>query len=271
MPVTTYLDFGMTKAGKRTCYDYREGQIAYDLFMGARYLNDVIAYRQGEALKVYHPEDVRDNLRKHTALSVCRDTSPHLTYYEVGSSVMGAIDGINYLDAHYRSLDTRAVKWCGVDNSPFMNAMARYTHEGYDLQLSETTAPVPCDVFFAKGVSLLYAIDSEASFAAVLGASRIAVFDYTFARGGKVRDVVGTGLPVTFLDLDECRRLLTLPGKTLTLSPYGIRTYHQDPSKVTFDCLYGDHEVVDRYLAAWEKNAAEFEEVWQFPLVRPAP
>ena len=45
--VTTYLDFGMVTWEKRTCYDYREGQQAYDLFMGARYLNDMIAYREG--------------------------------------------------------------------------------------------------------------------------------------------------------------------------------------------------------------------------------
>src|SRR4051812_41724277 len=62
--VTTYLDFGMTKGGKRTCYDYREDQPAYDLFMGARYLRDLIAYREGNADEVYHPEDVRDTLRK---------------------------------------------------------------------------------------------------------------------------------------------------------------------------------------------------------------
>src|SRR5918992_2404452 len=140
--VTTYLDFGMTKGGKRTSYDYREGQQAYDLFMGARYLNDLIAYREGRVEAVYHPEDVRDNLRKHTALTVCRARDRHPVYYEIGSSVMGAIDGINYLNQRYQSLETAKIQWHGVDNSHFMNAMAEYTHHGYDLQLRETVAPI---------------------------------------------------------------------------------------------------------------------------------
>ena len=50
-----------------------------------------------------------------------------------------------------------------------------------------------CDLFFAKGVSLLYAIDNEALFCDVLAMSRIAVFDYTFALGHKITEVVGTG------------------------------------------------------------------------------
>ena len=118
--------------------------------MGARYLNDLIAYRHGNVADVYHPEDVRDNLRRYTALSVSRQTGRRLMYHEIGSLVMGAIDGLNYLNARYGLVDTRAMTWYGVDNSRFMNAMALYTHEGYDIHLSETTAAVPCDLFFAK-------------------------------------------------------------------------------------------------------------------------
>ena len=267
--VTTYLDFGMTKRGKRTCYDYREGQQAYDLFMGARYLNDVIAYREGRVNAVYHPEDVRDNLRKYTALTVCRDGGRHLTYYEIGSSVMGVIDALNYLNQRYGMLETRDITWHGVDNSYFMNAMARYTHEDYDVNLSETVAAIACDLFFAKGVSLLYAIHTEESFAEVLARSRIAVFDYTFTTAARIHDIVGTGLPVTYLNLDECKQRLVRPGKELILTPYTLRTYHLSPDKVTYDCIYGDVDVVDRYVAAIERNASEFESVWGRPLIRP--
>src|SRR4051794_7011710 len=115
--VTTYLDFGMTQGGRRTSYDYREGQNAYDLFMGARYLNDLIAYRGGEVGAAFHPEDLRDNLRKHTALTVCRRPTHPLTYYEIGSSVMGVIDAVDCLNRKYADLDTREIVWCGVDNS----------------------------------------------------------------------------------------------------------------------------------------------------------
>jgi len=269
-PVTTYLDFGMVKRGKRACYDYREGQQAYDLFMGARYLNDLIAYRAGRVDAVYHPEDLRDNLRKHTALTICRRDGSGLVYREIGSSVMGAIDAVNHLDRLYQSVDTRQVTWSGADNSPFMNAMAQYTHEGYDLRLSDVVVAVSCDVFFAKGVSLLYAVHTEELLAQVLDASRIAVFDYTFTTGQRLTDVVGTGLPVTFLNLDACRERLEKPGKTLRLEPYTIRTYHLSPDKVTFECLYGDRDLVDRYTDLIEQRSAAFESMWGRPLIRPS-
>jgi hypothetical protein len=268
--VTTYLDFGMVKDRKRTCYDYREGQIAYDLFMGARYLNDLIAYRHGNVDDVYHPEDLRDTLRKYTALSVCRRESDDLSYYEVGSSVFGVIDALNYLNETYRELETRDISWYGVDNSKFMNAMARYTHEGYAIQLSESVEPLPCDLFFAKGVSLLYAIDTVDLFYDVLRASRIAVFDYTFARKGNIAEFVGTGLPVTFLNFDDCERHLQMPGRTLILNPYTIKTYHHDPNKITYDCIYGDSAVVERYLRELERKTAQFEALWHRPLLRGA-
>jgi hypothetical protein len=259
----------MTKRGKRTCYDYREGQQAYDLFMGARYLNDVIAYREGRVDAVYHPEDVRDNLRKYTALTLCSGSNRRLTYHEIGSSVMGVIDALNYLNGRYGALSTRDITWCGVDNSHFMNAMAGYIHEGYDLTVTETAAPVACDLFFAKGVSLLYAIHTEELFAEVLAQSRIAVFDYTFTTAPRYHDVVGTGLPVTYLNFDECRSRLVRTGKKLILTPYTLRTYHLSLDKVTYECIYGDMEVVGRYVGAIEKNASEFESVWGRPLVRP--
>jgi hypothetical protein len=267
--VTTYLDFGMTKRGKRTCYDYREGQQAYDLFMGARYLNDLIAYREGRVEAVYHPEDVRDNVRKYVALTVCRRGDGRLTYYEIGSSVLGVIDALNHLNQKYRDLATHEIAWYGVDNSHFMNAMARYTHHDYDVHLSETVTPVPCDLFFAKGVSLLYAIHTEELFADVLGQSRIAVFDYTFTTAARIHDVVGTGLPVTYLNLDECTRRLTRKGKKLIVQPYTLRTYHLTPDKVTYECIYGDDAVVDRYVEALDTKARAFEALWGHPLVRP--
>lgn len=267
-PVTTYLDFGMTQGGRRVSYDYYEGQQAYDLFMGARYLHDLIAYRSGNVDAVHHPEDLRDQLRKYCALVACRADTRRLSYYEIGSSVFGVIDALNFLDRKYGELNTSSIAWHGVDNSAFMNGMARATHDTYDIQLRDRPAALPCDVFFAKGVSLLYALDDEALFCDVLANCQIAIFDYTFARGERITEVVGTGLPVTFLNLDECRSRLTADGKALLLAPYTLKTYHQDPAKVTYDCVYGDRAVIDRYLADLERRTNGFEALWQRSLLR---
>jgi hypothetical protein len=268
--VTTYLDFGMTQGGRRTSYDYREGQNAYDLFMGARYLNDLIAYRAGDVNGAFHPEDLRDNVRKHTALSICRRSTHPLTYYEIGSSVMGVIDAVECLDRKYAELDTRGIVWRGVDNSTFMNAMARYTHPDHDVRLATTARSIPCDVFFAKGVSLLYAVAEEELFCDVLANSRLAVFDYTFSLGERLHEVVGTGLPVTFLNLDECRRRLSaMPGKTFILEPYTIKTYHHGGVKATYDCVFGDHDAVHAYFEKMEARIRAFDADWNCPLMRP--
>jgi hypothetical protein len=269
---TTYLDFGLTQGGRRTAYDYYEGQHAYDLFMGARYLHDLIAYRNGDVDAVHHPEDLRDNLRKYVALATCAPRTSRLSYYEIGSSVFGVIDALNYLDQTYKQLNTSAITWFGVDNSRFMNHMARYTHEDYDISVSETVRVLPCDVFFAKGVSLLYALHDESLFCDVLASSRLALFDYTFSRREKIGDVVGTGLPVTFLSLNEIRQRLEVLGKTLILEPYTIKTYHQSAAKVTYDCVYGDADVVAEYASHVSTRTHDFERDWNRPLLRtPAP
>lgn len=97
------------------------------------------------------------------------------------------------------------------------------------------------------------------------------MFDYTFSRNGRLAEFVGTGLGVTFLSLDECQRGLAVDGKTLVLQPYTIKSYHQSPAKVTYDCIYGDRDLVAHYQAALERRTCTFERIWQRPLLRPSP
>ena len=180
----------------------------------------------------------------------------------------GGIEALNFLNSQYQELDTRGITWHGVDNSSFMNAMARYTHEGYEMHLAETVSPVPCDFFFAKGVSLLYAVNCEELLARVFEQSRIGVFDYTFTTEARIADVVGTGLPVTFLNLQECQRRLQTAGRKLVLHPYTIRNYHDTPDKVTCDVLYGEADLVERYIAEMDHRSQEYESRWHRPLIR---
>ncbi|SVD66834.1 uncharacterized protein METZ01_LOCUS419688, partial [marine metagenome] len=87
--ITTYTDFGKVQGGMRTSYAYHTGQEAYDLYMGARYLQDMLFYDQGKVDIVFQPEDLRDNKRKYAGLVACKEGVDHLTYYEVGSSAFG--------------------------------------------------------------------------------------------------------------------------------------------------------------------------------------
>ena len=115
-----------------------------------------------------------------------------------------------------------------------------------------------CDFFFAKGVSLMYAYSEEEAMCEMLTKTRLAVFDYTFANGERIVDHVGTGLGVTYLSLAKCKRLLeSHKGKVLVLKPYVIKQYHQGGDRVTYDCIYGERELIERYMANLEESTGE--------------
>ena len=252
--VRTYLEFGKKEGKKNTVYDIRQEQEAYDFFMVARYLKDIIGYKTGDIKMVHHKEDLEDNIKKYSALSVCKSFSESQVYYEVGSTLMGVIDSLEYLNKKLRKLKIRQIKFVGVDNSDMMNYVAAYTHESYKLRLYKKIKVLKCNLFFAKGVSLLYAFDDEKLFCDVLKNSDISIFDYTFSLKGRIRDYVGTGKAVTFLSLDKCRKYLKYKNKELFLSPSN-RIYNADKSKATFECVYGDKLLVKKYFEECERNS----------------
>lgn len=260
--VTTFLDFGKTQGGRRTSYDYYEGQDAYDLFMGSRYFKDIIFYRESEVDKVYQVEDLRDHTRKYAALVACKHiNNGKMIFFEPGSAAMGVIDALEYLNKKYGLLNVKEISFKGIDNSRWMNAAALYTHEQYDVKLWESTEEsgnVQCDLFFAKGVSLMYVYQDEETMCDAIKNSKIAIFDYTFSLGDKIQDFVGTGLPVSYLSLDKCKKLLEAEGKVFIMKPYVIKDYHHNPKeKVTYDCIYGDKEIVEKYIDGLNKMIGE--------------
>lgn len=261
--IKTFLDFGKIQGGRRTSYDYYEGQDAYDLFMGSRYFKDIIFYREGQADKVYQIEDLRDHIRKFAALVACKNSTPDkkLIFFEPGSAAMGVIDALEFLNKQYAQLNVKEIIFKGIDNSKWMNAAALYTHETYDVKLRESvedSGTVPCDLFFAKGVSLMYIYQDEEAMCAAIKNSKIAIFDYTFSLQDKKNDFVGTGLPVYFLNLDKCKKLLETEGKVFITKPYIIKNYHHNPQeKITYDCIYGDKEIVEKYFTELEERTGE--------------
>ena len=143
-----------------------------------------------------------------------------------------------------------------------MNRVAVNCHSNYKVPVYEDVeraGQVECDFFFAKGVSLMYAYSDEEAMCEMLTKTRLAVFDYTFAReGGRIVDHVGTGLGVTYLSLDKCKRLVeSHKDKVLVLKPYVIKQYHQGVDRVTYDCIYGEKELIEGYLGNLERSTGE--------------
>ena len=251
--VKPYLEFGYQDDGKRVPYDIREYQDAYDFFMVSRYFKDIISYRTGKVENVHHEEDVEDNIKKYTALSVCNDKPHQLVFYEIGSSLMGIIDSLEYLNKQYKELDVKEILFAGADNSDMMNAGAEYLHEGYKLSIFKDMRILQCDLFFAKGISLLYALKDEKLLCDILKKSRIAIFDYTFSKSSSINDFAVSGKPITFLSLEKCRKLLEAKGKKLVLQP-SKRKFKIPGERILYECVYGDVEVVDKYLFEIKKK-----------------
>lgn len=256
--IISYLEFGYQDGNKKIPYDIREYQEAYDFFMVSRYLKDIISYRTGNIKSIHHEEDVKDNLKKYTALTVCRNTSESLVFYEIGSSLMGVIDALEYLNNRYNELNIKDILYFGVDNSAMMNAVASYLHKDYKLALFKENVIIPCDLFFAKGVSLLYAFEEEQLFCDILKKSRIAIFDYTFSlRDSPIKDFIGSGKQVTYLNLNTCKKLLETSNKKLVLQP-SDRKYKIPEDRALYECIYGDEEIVDTYIKEFNKKSILF-------------
>jgi len=253
----TYLEFGKEEGKKKFVYDKREDQEAYDFFMIARYLKDMIGYRTGNVKKIHHKEDLEDNIKKYSALSVCKNFSRYLVYYEVGSTVMGVIDSLEYINKKFRKLKVKDITFIGVDNSDMMNRLTLYTHKSYKLKLYNKIKISKCSLFFAKGVSLLYAFDDEKLFCDVLKISDIAIFDYTFSLKGNLKDFVGTGKAVTYLSLDKCKEYLKYKNKELFLKPSN-RIKNTDNNKATFECVYGEKLLIKKYFEELGANLKKF-------------
>jgi len=257
---TTYIDFGKVQSGMRSSYAYHTDQEAYDFYMGARYLQDMMFYKEGKINSVFQPEDLRDNKRKYAGLVVCKKNTDSATYFEVGSSCLGVIEALEYLNIEHSEIDLKSIKFLGVDNSKWMNYVAVNCHKDYKVQVFEDAkdaSHVKCDFFFAKGVSLMYAYQDEESMCNMLKNTRLAVFDYTFSKKGKISEVIDTGLGITYLNYDRCKEILDIDGKVLVKKPYLIKKYNQGGNKISYDCIYGDKDIVDHYLSELENRTGE--------------
>lgn len=247
MKVESYLEFGRKKGKGKTVYDLRTGQQAYEFFMVSRYLKDIMAYKTGKVRLIHHKEDLVDNTKKYAALVACKRALSPLVFYEVGSSLMGVIDSLEYLNKRFKMLNIKKTRFLGVDNSDIMNFGASVIHNNYYLKLYEKIKLVKCDLFFAKGVSLLYAFSDEKLFCDVLKKSKISIFDYTFSLKDSIKDNIGTGKKVTFLSLDKCKKQLQGSGRELVLFP-SKRIDTKSKEKVSYECVYGDKKTIKKYL-----------------------
>lgn len=223
--LTSYLEFGAedTSNGERSVYQALKGEQAYDWLMNSRYSNDIYAYYQMlNALKnkqdeevakifsqsVHHNDDCVFNMNKLLALSMTGKQ-----FFELGQTLFGCIEGIKFcyeltqkfLPELINGNSLSQIEWYGMDISPFFNAFAVNLHGAYKVKTSTDMAEIPAnvDVVFAKGITLLYAIDGAQALYDFFMKGAITIVDYSFSIQDAVHTQIGTGKNVHYLSKAE--------------------------------------------------------------------
>lgn len=231
-PAISYLEFGSYEpdTGNRYVYDFRKDSQAYDWFMHARYANDIVTYHDLLSLfeqnrldelhalyvkHMHHPNDFLFTVNKALALTLTRPR-----FAELGQTLFGCIDALIFVRALLSRVMSdlivpapESIHWVGVDISHYFNRLAKLMHCSCHVSTSSETQDLQSveGVFFAKGITLLYAVADADSLANMLSQGEIALFDYSFRLQTADKTQIGTGLDVHYLDratfLDSYKRI----------------------------------------------------------------
>lgn len=273
----SYLEFGAIdlNLSKKLVWDLKLHQKAYDWYMHGRYSNDIVCYLDlneqvgkmsaQEMVRLYmdevhHKDDFSVNIGKLCALAVARNgASPQkaLSFFELGQTLFGCIDTMEFcqklaihLKAGIDPVNFRDVEWYGVDISDFFNKMSILMHSGYRVQAFNDMKYLDSvkDVFFAKGVTVLYAVRSISQLMALLNSAKICVFDYSFAANAEHDVIIGSGKLVKYLKMkDFLSKAKDLPGSFYVKK--GNSFYDRKTDRVVVDCLYADEKVCQEFMA----------------------
>lgn len=272
-PAFSYLEFGSIdmEKGKKHVWDFRLHQQAYDWLMHARYSNDLITYLKlcesvdnaspheiaDEYKKgIHHQDDFLVNFGKLCAMAVMAGTSEKISFFELGQTLFGCIEGMEFcqkiiriLDLEFPYLPLDKVHWLGVDISDFFNRLAVLMHSRYDVTASDAVrkSDLPADVFFAKGVTLLYAIREPSQLLTMLDHGKISLFDYSFAMDGSQEMTLGTGKQIVYLAYDDCKKQLDKSGKQVFVRRSRSH-YDASSNRIFVDCVYGNERYCREYI-----------------------
>lgn len=220
----TYMEFGEIDqvAVKKNIWGFQLHQKAYDWFMLARYSNDILAIRKMQKLikegkineckklfrdEIHHKDELCLAFGKLAALYATGKTSK-LSFFELGQTLFGCIDAMEFaqmlLAPNYQQ-KLQNMNWLGVDISEMFNELAKIFYNEYkiDTALTKKELPNKWDVFYSKGITLLYVVRELKEFYEYINSSDCAYFDYSFSLNGNQDTTIGSGKTVRYLNLKD--------------------------------------------------------------------
>lgn len=228
----SYLEFGSINLikGEKKIWGYWQDQLAYDLYMFARYSRDLFAFRKFfdekektvEKLNKYVVRSAHDKLMdyifKYAGMLAIREKG---IVCECGSSLYGWIDEAAACDyVFYRGENIGKIKgfeYIGSDISELMNEGAAGFHSDVKMNFStrDTIAGVVEEVkekfgkeislFYGLSVSIRYAVRNASDLIKVAALSELSIYNrlsVTFDDETQV-SVYGTGKSVYIVSLPE--------------------------------------------------------------------
>lgn len=266
--VITFLEFGSINItdGKKAIWDFRLHQEAYDFFMLARYMKDQVWYRKltaefknlkiAEQLDLYEKniftQDFFNSFNKLAALHVLSRKKDSVEFLELGSTLMGCIEALEYLqalgqdaDQNFSALDLRKISFNGIDISGLLNQTAKIIHPLYKVSTYTDRASLnkPVDFFFAKGVSLLYAIRNAEDLFNTLQTVQFGFFDFSFALESPKEAYLGTGKKVVYFPLNAFLAL-TQKGKRRLFIEKGSAVVDKQKGILRANFYYGEPSLI---------------------------
>jgi hypothetical protein len=275
----TYLEFGEIDIaqGNKKVWDFRLHQKAYDWLMLGRYANDLAAYVEMDRhlaqdsleavfdlynTEVHHPNDFATNFDKLVALSLIQQKQENVSFFELGQTIFGCIEGIvfcqnllNRFKIPFRQIDIKATDWHGVDISELFNFLAAKLHQDLRIHTSTELAegPKTSDIFFSKGITLLYAVKEIDELFELIAGSQLAIFDYSLTLGPPEVTTIGSGKSTNYLNFDEFIHTYQQNGKKLYVRKK-ISKLDPENNRIWLDCLYAEDDICKNFITCHDET-----------------
>ena len=267
----TYLEFGGLdlRNSNKEIWDFKTDQDAYDLFMLARYAKEIIGYQDGKKalekkdfdkfLELYeeeiHTKDFLNSILTWTALGLFKKKKLPLNFYELGFTLFGCIDAHEACQVILpNEVTVKEIQYSGNEISYLISELALRLHQEYKVSysLSGVDSDLNKGLFFSKGVTLLYALKEPKELMNYLQTSKLAVFDYNFSLEGQQNQILGTGKKITYLSLEDVKRINKKTGSTIYVRKSDL-IIDKELNRMRCYCLWGEESLIKEFLRETSK------------------
>jgi hypothetical protein len=211
--------------------------------------------------EVHHQNEITLGIAKLAGILTMKAEAERVSFFELGQTIFGCIDTMEFSIQlirklglkNIRGLDfpvlSKDVSWYGYDPSDLFNLFSKKLHSGYSICAESDYQKIPerYDVFYSKGITLLYAIREIRELYKMIERGTCAIFDYSFSMSGTEEATVGSGKVIAYLDLKDFVYQLKQSSRELWINPEKSHI-DREKNRIWLDCLFAPPEISKRYI-----------------------